>query len=150
MNGGYSGAMEASAKGAFDKGGQTIGITTVDIARTVNSYIKEHLHVKSWRDRLFKLIDLSEGYVILDGSMGTLVEYMTVWEMAQRGFMEKPIVVLGKRLQSLTKFIEKFPKVSVPKDMSFALRPEDAVGYLKMKLSLKSVGATRRAAHTHQ
>src|SRR3989338_3822208 len=65
-NGGYGGAMEASAKGARDAGGKTVGVTTDEFQGSLaNSFIDQEIKVKFWRERLFKLIDLAHGFLIL-------------------------------------------------------------------------------------
>jgi hypothetical protein len=95
-NGGYGGVMEASAKGARDAGGKTIGVVTSYFKRSANSFIDEVISVKSLIDRLLKLIGLGDAYVILRGSTGTLVELATVWEYMNKSVMQsKPIIVIG-------------------------------------------------------
>ena len=95
-NGGYGGVMEASAKGARDGGGKTMGVVTEHFKRSANNFIDEVITVKSLIDRLLKLIELGDAYVILRGSTGTLVELATVWEYMNKSVMQsKPIIVVG-------------------------------------------------------
>ena len=95
-NGGYGGIMEASAKGAHDAGGRIIGILTDYFNRSSNPYIDEVIKVKSLIDRLLKLIELGDAYVVLKGSTGTLVELAIVWEYMNKHVMkQKPIIVVG-------------------------------------------------------
>lgn len=95
-NGGYGGVMEASAAGAKNNGGKTIGIVTEHFKRSANPYIDEVICVKTLIDRLLKLIELGNAYVILRGSTGTLVELATVWEYMNKSVIKpKPIIIVG-------------------------------------------------------
>jgi hypothetical protein len=95
-NGGYGGTMAASAKGATEAGGSTIGVTTHIFPKTANRWIEKEIRVEKFEERLFNLIRLGEAYVVLKGGTGTLLELAYVWETMNKGFLEKkPIVVVG-------------------------------------------------------
>ncbi|MBI4547599.1 MAG: LOG family protein [Ignavibacteriae bacterium] len=95
-NGGYGGIMEASARGAKEAGGKTIGVVTEQFSIEANAYIIQKIVVKTLIDRLLKLIELGDAYVVLKGSTGTLLELAAVWEqMNKRLLRHKPIIVLG-------------------------------------------------------
>ncbi|MDI6766198.1 MAG: LOG family protein [Bacteroidota bacterium] len=95
-NGGYGGVMEASAHGAKDAGGKSIGIITEHFKRFANSNIDEVICVKTLIDRLLKLIELGDAYIVLKGSTGTLVELATVWEYMNKSVIKsKPIIIVG-------------------------------------------------------
>ena len=52
--------------------------------------------MKTWRDRLFELIDRGDGYAVCAGGTDTLVELAVVWEMMNKSVMaQKPVIVLG-------------------------------------------------------
>ena len=96
-NGGYGGTMEASARGAHESGGHTIGVICERFGLVANQYIQETIVTKTHSDRLHKLIELGDAYVVLRGSTGTLVEFALVWEYINKSIMqEKPIIVLGQ------------------------------------------------------
>jgi len=96
-NGGYRGTMEASARGAKEAGGRTIGITTGFFpGSTPNQWIDEDLNVPTLHDRLLKLIATGDGYVVLKGGTGTLLELAASWEYMNKGVIkQKPIVLVG-------------------------------------------------------
>ena len=95
-NGGYGGTMTASAKGAKEAGGSTIGVTTHIFPKAANRWIEKEIRVDKFEERLFNLIQLGEAYVVLKGGTGTLLELAYVWETMNKGFLEKkPIVVVG-------------------------------------------------------
>jgi len=97
-NGGYGGTMLASARGATKAGGQTIGVTCSAFGRCkANEYIKREVVTRSLQERLATLIELGEGYVVLPGGTGTLLELAKVWELKNKRFLkrEKTIILLG-------------------------------------------------------
>jgi hypothetical protein len=89
--------MEASARGAREADGHTIGvITPVFGRRSANRWIEEVIVEDSLISRMLKLIELGDAYIILKGGTGTLLELAAVWEFINKGLMaERPIVVLG-------------------------------------------------------
>jgi len=95
--GGYGGVMEAVSQGAKQAGGHTIGITARFFRSRANAWIDEEIRVSTWRDRLFQLVERGHGYVTCPGGTGTLVELAIVWEMLNKGVMErKPVAVFGE------------------------------------------------------
>jgi uncharacterized protein (TIGR00730 family) len=95
-NGGYGGTMEASARGAKEAGGKTIGVVSKFFGREANGWIDKKVEVNSLVDRLMELVSLADGYVVLKGGTGTLLELASVWEFMNKSVIEeKPIVILG-------------------------------------------------------
>ncbi len=95
-NGGYGGTMEATARGAREAGGTTIGVTAEAFRSKANPWIEKEICVQDWQARLFKLIELGAVYVALPGGTGTLVELAVVWEWINKGFIDsRPLVLLG-------------------------------------------------------
>lgn len=95
-NGGYGGTMEGTARGAKDAGGKTIGVTCEFFGRKANRWIDKEISVKTPVERLLKLMKVGDGYLVLKGGTGTLLELAAVWEFINKGMLkEKPIVVLG-------------------------------------------------------
>lgn len=95
-NGGYGGIMTASAHGAKDAGGETIGVTATVFHRSANRWIDREVQTTTLVERLMKLVELGDGYVVLKGGTGTLLELAYVWEFVNKGLMkEKPIVIVG-------------------------------------------------------
>jgi uncharacterized protein (TIGR00730 family) len=90
-NGGYSGLMEASARGARDAGGHTIGITCVIWPRPANPYIMEEVRTKNFSERLITLIERGDAYLTLPGGTGTLAELALAWEMMNKGSLSKTV-----------------------------------------------------------
>lgn len=96
-SGGYGGVMEAVSRGAKESGGKTYGVTAEFFRRRANPWIDVEIRTKTWRERLFELIRLGDGFVACKGGTGTLVELAVVWEMLNKSVMEtKPFVTLGE------------------------------------------------------
>lgn len=97
-NGGYAGIMEASARGAKESGGKTLGVTFTALGpRQPNSWIDTVIEEDALIDRAMKLVTLGDAYIIVKGGTGTLLELAIVWEYINKGLMkEKPILILGR------------------------------------------------------
>ncbi|OLD58068.1 MAG: hypothetical protein AUI33_18150 [Ignavibacteria bacterium 13_1_40CM_2_61_4] len=95
-NGGYGGIMEASARGAREAGGTSIGVVTEFFSRKANPYIDQTIVEATIVDRLQKLLQLGDAYVILKGGTGTLLELAALWEFMNKGIMpQKPAIAVG-------------------------------------------------------
>lgn len=132
LNGGYGGVMLASAKGAKEGGGETIGVTTAKFgSQKANRWIDREIRTAAWHSRLYKLVAASDGCVALDGGTGTLVELFVYWEMVNKGLHEKPVVILGSRLRAFVESLRALPEIVFPKELHLASSPEEAVERLK-------------------
>ncbi len=108
VNGGYGGTMLAAAKGARSYGGKVIGVTCSAFNRSgANEYITEQIITDSLPQRLARLIELGDGYVVLPGGTGTLLELAEVWELKNKRFIaaDKPVILLGSFWQGLVNII---------------------------------------------
>jgi uncharacterized protein (TIGR00730 family) len=100
-NGGYEGLMAASARGAREAGGQTIGITCVLWPRAANPWIVEEVRTASFPERLMTLIERGDAYIVLPGGTGTLAELALAWEMMNKSSLsrtvggQKPLLVMA-------------------------------------------------------
>ena len=107
-NGGYGGTMEAAARGAKEAGGSTIGVTMEFVSAQANPWIDKNIVVKTLVERLLKLIELGDAYVVLRGGTGTLLELASVWElMNKKVIRERPVVVLGDFWNSTIETVKK-------------------------------------------
>lgn len=91
--GGYGGIMEAASKGAFDNGGLVYGVTVDGWENQPNPYITIEVREKRLFERIEKLLELGDAYIILQGGTGTLLEFAAVWEYANKNLQQpKPII----------------------------------------------------------
>lgn len=94
-NGGYGGIMEATARGAKEAGAKTIGITVATFGGSANKWIDEEIKARDLFERLKILIEKGDGYVVLKGGTGTLVEISLVWELMNKGLINpKPFIAV--------------------------------------------------------
>ncbi len=73
VNGGRGGVMEASARGAYEAGGLTIGILPMD-KKEANPYIKIPIVTGIGECRNISIIKTADVVIAIDGSFGTLSE----------------------------------------------------------------------------
>ena len=141
-NGGYAGIMEASARGAKEAGGKTIGITFNNtLGKNVNRWIDEELLQPALIDRTMKLVNLGDAYVVLKGGTGTLLELAAVWEFINRGIVrEKPIVVLGdfwnKVIETLREELIREGVGDCTKYIHKSISPKECADFLKEQLKV--------------
>lgn len=82
--GGYGGIMEAVSKGASSKGVKVTGVTLNYLDKEPNQYLTETINCYSLFERILKLIEIGDGFVILQGGTGTLLELSSLWEMLNK------------------------------------------------------------------
>ena len=89
--------MEASARGAKEAGGRTIGISIEQYRPAIpNRWLDEEVVAGSLFIRLEKLVTIADGFVVLRGGIGTLLELALAWNLLQSPqFSHKPLVVVG-------------------------------------------------------
>lgn len=90
--GGFNGIMKAASKGAVEGGGGAIGVTVNFLGGQANEYVTKEIKCSTLLERIHKLIELADGFIILQGGTGTLLELAAVWEYSNKGLMYiKPI-----------------------------------------------------------
>lgn len=91
--GGYGGIMEAASKGAYDNAGFVYGVTIELWNKEPNQYLTVEVREEKLFERITKLLELGDAYVILQGGTGTLLEFSAVWEYANKNLQQpKPII----------------------------------------------------------
>ena len=132
VNGGYGGTMTAAAKGASRAGGQIIGVTCKAFKSSKpNQYITREILTNSLDERLDTLIELGQAYIVLPGGTGTLLELAKVWELKNKGFLEKkkPIILIGKFWNPLIELLAiDDPESSL--QVTIVDKPEQAVKFI--------------------
>jgi len=119
-NGGYGGLMEASARGAREAGGHTLGVTCSIWPRPANPWIVEEVRTASFPERLMTLIARGDAYVVLPGGTGTLAELALAWEMMNKSALsatvggKRPLLLLGAYWQPVIDCLEQEPRLAAP------------------------------------
>ena len=134
-NGGYSGTMEASARGAREAGGSTIGITNaVFDPRPANRFIDDERKAPDFFERLRRLLTLGDAYICLRGSIGTLTEFSLAWTLLQTGALPpRPFLCVGPAWPAILDAYRTHLPVR-PKDLALITlvgTPADAVARLR-------------------
>lgn len=112
-NGGYGGLMEASARGAREASGHTIGVTCSVWASVANRWIVEEVRTNSFLERLTTLIERGDAYIVLPGGTGTLAELALVWEMMNKSALaktvggRKPLLVMAPYWQPVIECLQQ-------------------------------------------
>jgi hypothetical protein len=111
--GGYSGIMEAALNGAKDKNVLRIGVTTKFYQGKIkNEYVNKEIKTASYNDRLDKLIEIGDSYIVMPGGTGTLLELSKIWALKKRGILkDKLIICVGeqwfKTIQTMAMYSEE-------------------------------------------
>ena len=95
--GGFNGIMEAASKGAVEGGSDAIGVTVNLWNGRTNKYVTKEIVCDTLFERIDKLIEIGDGFVVLQGGTGTLLELAAVWEYFNKGLLDqKPIACHSK------------------------------------------------------
>ncbi len=121
--GGYGGIMEAAPRGAKQVGGRTLGIVARELKREPNRWMDRVRMEKTWRERLFRLVDVADAIVVFDGGTGTLTELFLVWEMMNKGLMRKPLIIHGAHLINFVKRLKRQRLILFHDALRFAPSP---------------------------
>lgn len=97
ITGGGPGIMEAGNRGAFQQGGQSIGLNVkLPHEQSANPYQSQSLSFKYFFVRKLMLVKYAAGFVIYPGGFGTLDELFEALTLVQTGKAANfPIVLVG-------------------------------------------------------
>ncbi len=136
--GGNLGIMEAVSKGAVSHGATAIGITLGYAGFTPNKFLTKEISCSSLFERITKLIEYGDGYIILQGGTGTLLELSAVWELMNKNMLKvKPIVCHSNMWREIVRIMnEQLRKENRLTDLVKCFNSvEDIVEYLVKTLS---------------
>lgn len=138
MNGGYAGTMEASARGARERGGRTVGVISGEFNwLTPNIYLDETIEQDDLFARIREMHARANGFIVLKGSMGTLAELALVWNLSKLDARHrKPIILVGMGWQNvINSWCENLAVTAEEIALLHVVAaPEDAVDYLTRNL----------------
>lgn len=133
--GGYGGTMEAASRGARQAGGRVTGVT-LDLFTprlTPNPWLTEEQRASDFFPRLQRLTS-ADGFVVLQGSIGTLTEATLTWSLLQTGqIAPKPFIFVGA---SWRRLFDAFRAETLMTEVDYSLATvvdsvDDAVCLLK-------------------
>ena len=106
-SGGFQGVMDAVSKGAVENGSRAIGVTLNIYNSTPSKYLSENIVCSSLFERLTKLIEIGEGFIVLQGGTGTLLELALIWEYINKSMVvEKPFACHGDLWNKIAPIME--------------------------------------------
>ena len=102
VNGGGPGVMDASTQGAIAGNGETISVTfypkdaTNFEGRYLGNVTSEEIITSNYIERMFKLMEHADLFVMFKGGSGTVSEFGTAWVLANIYFgHHKPFLLYG-------------------------------------------------------
>lgn len=102
VNGGGPGVMDASTKGAEVVRGETIVVTfypedaTKFEGRYIGNVADREIITSNYIDRMFKLLEHADLFIIFKGGSGTISEFGTAWALAKLYYRHhKPFILFG-------------------------------------------------------
>ncbi len=104
VNGGGPGVMEAATSGAEVVGGETISVTFApqDAPGFEGKYIgnvtDKEIVTTNYIERMFKLLEHADMFIIFKGGTGTISEFGTAWVLAKLYYgHHKPFILFGSQ-----------------------------------------------------
>ncbi len=114
INGGGPGVMNASTQGAESAGGETLSVTFYPKdapefeGRFNDNKTDTEIRTAHYIERMFKLIEHSDAFIIFKGGTGTLSEWATAWLLAHIYYgKHKPFILYGEFWHEVVKCIEE-------------------------------------------
>jgi uncharacterized protein (TIGR00730 family) len=114
--GGYGGVMEAASRGAAEAGGATVGVTcSVFSERTPNRWLRQRVDAPDLHERMRRLVEISDGYIVLHGKSGTLAELTLLWALHRAGCLDRrPVLLLGDGWRHLLRHLVRAGMIESP------------------------------------
>lgn len=114
VNGGGPGVMDASTKGAEAGRGESVSVTffpkdaTGFEGRYVGNVTDKEVRTSNYIERMFKLMEHADAFLMFRGGTGTISEFGTAWVLAKLYYgHHKPFLLVGDFWRSIIKAIKE-------------------------------------------
>lgn len=114
VNGGGPGIMNASTQGAESAGGETLSVTFAPKdapgfeGRYLGNITDKEIKTKNYIERMFKLMEHADLYIIFKGGAGTMSEFGTAWVLGKLYYgHHKPFILFGDFWYDIIESIKK-------------------------------------------
>ena len=114
VNGGGPGIMNASTQGAESSGGETLAVTFYPEnapgfeGRYLRNVTDREIKTENYIERMFKLMEHGDLYIIFRGGSGTMSEFATAWVLAKLYYgHHKPFILYGSFWREIVESIKK-------------------------------------------
>lgn len=149
VNGGGPGIMDAATQGAESVGGETLAITFYPKnapgfeGRYPKNITDKEIRTGNYIERMFKLLEHGDLYIIFKGGTGTLSEFATAWCLGRLYFgCHKPFILYGNFWKEVIQVLKKnfFLRGEEEKIFKIVTSPEEI---------LKAINNFEKEYHRH-
>jgi uncharacterized protein (TIGR00730 family) len=136
VDGGGPGVMDAATKGAEKAGGETLTVTFYPEdapgfeGRYLGNIPDKEIVTTNYIERMFKLLEHAELFIIFKGGSGTISEFGTAWVMAKLYYgHHKPFILFGDFWRDIIAAIKKGMNIDEKELAVFEVvdKPEDVL-----------------------
>ena len=141
-SGGALGIMDAVSKGASEEGKEAIGITVSIFNSPSNIYLTKEIRCDTLSQRLDNLVSNADGFVILPGGTGTLLELALIWELINKDVLDyKPIACLGNMWANIVREMENRVRIEKRKENIIRCfdKPNQIIEFIKESFNGKTL-----------
>lgn len=153
VDGGGPGVMQAATSGAEESGGTTLTVTfnPLNAPGFEGKYLKNvpdrEIVTTNYVDRMFKLIEYGDVFIIFKGGSGTISEFGTAWVLAKLYYgKHKPFLLYGNFWAEIIDVFRKNMNIDRNELSVFEIvtKPEEALAaILKFEARIKKRGRDR-------
>jgi len=102
MTGGHQGMMAAFSEGMHAGNGHIQGITLERFPTPPDNTLSEEIRAKNFFDRMGRMIEQADAWLVLPGGLGTLAELAMTWDLiAIRVLEPRPLLLYGDMWQPI-------------------------------------------------
>jgi len=140
VNGGGPGIMDAATSGAEEVGGETISVTFTPKdapgfeGRYVGNITDQEIVTTNYIERMFKLLEHADTFIIFKGGSGTMSEFGTAWVLAKIYYgHHKPFILYGRHWIKIIDAIKEGMSIDAQEMSTFEIvtRREDVLPTIK-------------------